>query len=135
MDTKHCGKIIQVAAAGSKCAILNEKGQVYVWGFGILGKGPKLYTASVPEMIPETIFGCNEINPDSHVTSITAGVNHFIAITNTHDVYSWGKNTRGCLGLQSEKDQYFPLKVAMPAETHTVACGVDHTVALSKSWC
>ena len=33
--------------------------QVWVWGYGILGKGPRLETAAVPTMIPGTLFGDN----------------------------------------------------------------------------
>jgi alpha-tubulin suppressor-like RCC1 family protein len=31
-----------VATTGTACMILNDSGQVFVWGYGILGKGPKV---------------------------------------------------------------------------------------------
>lgn len=135
LPLKHCGKVIKAASAGSKCAVLNDKGEVFVWGFGILGKGPKLESASKPEKIPEQLFGCNEMEPDSRVIDIVCGLHHFVALTNKGSVYTWGKNMKGCLGLGVPRDQYFPLKVSIPAETHTIQCGVDHTVVLCKSFC
>ena len=132
--TRNCGKITQVAAAGSKCAVLNDKGEVFVWGFGILGVGPSVHFSKVPTLIPPTLFGQNEITPDALVTSIASGVNHFMAQTNKYELYSWGKNKKGCLGLAKDEDQFFPLRVAMPAETRKIVCGVDHCVALCRAW-
>ena len=36
------GRIVDVATSGTACMILNDSGQVFVWGYGILGKGPKV---------------------------------------------------------------------------------------------
>lgn len=38
-------------------------------------------------------------------------MNHLAALTNTGDLYMWGCNKFGSLGLGDCKDQYFPLKV------------------------
>ncbi|XP_046362557.2 RCC1-like G exchanging factor-like protein [Haliotis rufescens] len=135
LPVRNCGKIIKGVAAGSACAILNDKGDVYVWGFGILGKGPALEAADQPQRIPPTLFGRHELQPESKVVDIVCGMGHFVARTDTGDVYTWGKNREGCLGLGKTEDQFFPLKVSMPAEAHTVCCGVDHTVILCRSFC
>lgn len=42
---------------------------------------------------------------------IFCGMNHLAALTNTGDLYMWGCNKFGSLGLGDCKDQYFPLKV------------------------
>lgn len=34
------------------------------------------------------------------------------AVTNSGDLYMWGCNKFGCLGLGHEKDQFFPLRVS-----------------------
>ncbi|XP_070208524.1 RCC1-like G exchanging factor-like protein [Littorina saxatilis] len=129
-----CGRVVKAVAGGSICALLNDKGQVFVWGYGILGKGPALESSNVPTMIPETLFGRNELQADSKVVDIDCGLGHFVAVTDQGDVYSWGHNRHGCLGLGSSDNQFFPLKVSVPAETHTALCGVDHTIALCKSF-
>lgn len=57
-----------------------DKGQVYVWGFGILGQGPQIDCLKVPSLLPEPLFGGNEVNPDVTVTQLYAGVNHWAAV-------------------------------------------------------
>ena len=61
--------------------LLSERGQVFVWGYGILGKGPELGHSDVPTMIPEPLFGRNEVQPDTTVVDIECGLGHFVALT------------------------------------------------------
>lgn len=61
--------------------MFSEQGEVFVWGYGILGKGPKLSESSTPEMIPATLFGRSEFNPSVAVTRIRCGLHHFAAVT------------------------------------------------------
>lgn len=84
---------------------------MFVWGYGILGTGPEVKASKTPIKIPKTLFGRNEFQPNCTVESVVCGVSHIVAVTNLGDLYSWGKNRKGCLGLGTEKDQYFPLKV------------------------
>lgn len=84
---------------------------MFVWGYGILGVGPEVNLSKTPVNIPKTLFGTNQFQPDCKVVSVVCGVSHIFALTNFGDLYSWGKNRDGCLGLGMEKDQYFPLKV------------------------
>ncbi|KAM3868540.1 RCC1-like G exchanging factor-like protein [Diretmus argenteus] len=133
LPLNDCGKVVQAACGGSQVAILNEKGEVFVWGYGILGKGPKLSESSTPEMIPPTLFGRSEFNRSVAVRQIRCGLNHFAAVTDGGELFVWGKNVRGCLGIGKKDDQYFPWRVTVPGEVVDVACGVDHMVALVKS--
>lgn len=130
---EKCGKIVDIVAAGTMCAVLNSSGQVYVWGFGLLGKGPALQNSNIPSPIPKTLFGCNEFSPDLKVTELACGLNHLAAITNEGNLFMWGRNKMACLGLGNGEDQFFPLRVSVPAKVKKVACGVDHTVTLCKS--
>uniref|UniRef100_A0A8D8PSU3 Williams-Beuren syndrome chromosomal region 16 protein homolog n=1 Tax=Cacopsylla melanoneura TaxID=428564 RepID=A0A8D8PSU3_9HEMI len=126
------GRIVDVAAGGSACAMLNEEGSVYSWGYGMLGQGPKVSRNLTPTLIPSTLFGQHQFNPDSRVKSLTAGTSAFGAVTNQGALYMWGKNNFAQLGLGNQTDQYFPLKVSVGADVHKVSCGVDHTVVLSR---
>ncbi|KAB0395912.1 hypothetical protein E2I00_000331, partial [Balaenoptera physalus] len=122
------GRVKQAASGGTGCAVLNGEGHVFVWGYGILGKGPNLMETALPEMIPPTLFGLTEFNPGVQVSRIRCGLNHFAALTNRGELFVWGKNIRGCLGIGRLEDQYFPWRVTMPGEPVDVACGVDHMV-------
>uniref|UniRef100_H3CY41 RCC1 like n=1 Tax=Tetraodon nigroviridis TaxID=99883 RepID=H3CY41_TETNG len=133
LPVEGCGKVVQAACGGTQVAVLNDKGEVFVWGYGILGKGPNLSESSTPEMIPSTLFGRSDFNPTAAVTRIRCGLNHFAAVTDGGELFVWGKNIRGCLGIGKRDDQYFPWRVTVPGQVVDVACGVDHMVALVKS--
>ncbi|XP_030648384.1 RCC1-like G exchanging factor-like protein [Chanos chanos] len=127
------GKVTQAACGGTQVAVLNDRGEVFVWGYGILGKGPNLSESERPERVPATLFGRSEFNPTVKVSRIHCGLNHFAAITDRGELFVWGKNVRGCLGIGKRDDQYFPWRVTVPGHVVDVACGVDHMVALVKS--
>ncbi|XP_072029924.1 LOW QUALITY PROTEIN: RCC1-like G exchanging factor-like protein [Amphiura filiformis] len=128
------GKVVSAASGGSTCALVNDAGDVFVWGYGILGKGPKLAESKEPQCIPLYCLVHTDSNMDISVTKVFCGLHHFAAITNKGDLYTWGVNGTGHLGNGSLQDQYFPLKVSVPAEVTDVACGVDHMVALAKTF-
>ncbi|XP_056451322.1 RCC1-like G exchanging factor-like protein isoform X2 [Gadus chalcogrammus] len=133
LPLEGCGRVLQAACGGTQVAILNEEGAVFVWGYGILGKGPNLSESPTPEMIPPSLFGRSEFTPSVAVRTIRCGLNHFAAVTDQGELFVWGKNVRGCLGIGKRDDQYFPWRVTVPGHVVDVACGVDHMVALVKS--
>ncbi|EZA47607.1 Williams-Beuren syndrome chromosomal region 16 protein-like protein, partial [Ooceraea biroi] len=96
--------VTDIAAGGCFCMVLNNAGDVYVWGYGILGLGPKVQKILKPTVIPPALFGKN-------VTNIYCGINQLAAQTNMGDLYMWGSNKFGCLGLGHTNDQFFPLRV------------------------
>ncbi|ELU01947.1 hypothetical protein CAPTEDRAFT_158323 [Capitella teleta] len=128
------GHVVRSASAGAMCLLLNDKGDVYVWGYGLLGCGPQVEQSALPMQIPPTLFGKNELNPDAQVVDLQCGLYHFAALTSDGDLFTWGRNMRGALGLGTAKDQYFPYKVHVPAEVMEVRCGVDHMAAICRSF-
>ncbi|XP_051903161.1 RCC1-like G exchanging factor-like protein [Hippocampus zosterae] len=128
-----CGRVVQAACGGTQVAVLNEQGEVFVWGYGILGKGPSLSESGSPEMIPPSLFGRSDFNPSVVVSKLRCGLGHFAAVTDRGELFVWGKNLRGCLGIGKRDDQFFPWRVTVPGQVVDVACGVDHMVALVKS--
>lgn len=44
---------------------------------------------------------------------IYCGISQLAALTNAGDLYMWGGNKFGSLGLGDMKDQFFPLKVSL----------------------
>jgi alpha-tubulin suppressor-like RCC1 family protein len=128
------GRVVKATTAGAMCAVINDEGHVFVWGYGILGKGPKLEHSAVPEKIPPTLFGSSEFNKNARVVDIQCGLYHFAALTDAGELYVWGRNRSACLGLGHILDQYFPYKVQVPAEVVKIGCGVDHMVVLCKAF-
>ena len=45
-----------------------ERGEVYSWGYGILGRGPEELISHTPCLIPPTLVGATAFNPDDKVT-------------------------------------------------------------------
>lgn len=130
------GKIVDIAAGGTTCAVLNDKGQMFVWGFGILGKGPEVEHLSYPTLLPETLFGINAYNPDGKIKKIYAGLSQLAAITDRGDLYAWGRNRGGSLGFSHGSPQYFPMQVNMNlAMVRSIALGVDHSCAVVEKIC
>nr|CAD7418696.1 unnamed protein product [Timema cristinae] len=131
-NCRGLGKIRDIAAGGTHCMVLNEDGEVFVWGYGILGVGPQVDRLKEPTRVPRTLFGWNEYQPDTRVKSVTCGMSHSAAVTNHGDLFTWGRNRGGCLGLGHTKDQFFPLRVAIGARVKKVSFGVDHSLAICQ---
>lgn len=129
---KGVGKIIDIAAGGSFSMVLNDEGNVFVWGYGLLGFGPKVDFCKNPTQIPAALFGRNSFNPDNRVISINCGLYHMAAINSDNDLFMWGRNKFGSLGLGHENDQYFPYKSLVGAKVNRILCGIDHSIAICK---
>ncbi|XP_023349229.1 RCC1-like G exchanging factor-like protein [Eurytemora carolleeae] len=128
------GKVKDIASGGTICLALNEDGDVYVWGYGILGKGPNLNTAIKPEKIPPALFGISPFSPDIKITSLHAGLGHQAVVNSSGDLYIWGQNRERCLGLGEHGNQFFPLKIAIPGRVKEVSLGVDHSAVIASAW-
>ncbi|XP_076082965.1 RCC1-like G exchanging factor-like protein isoform X3 [Mytilus galloprovincialis] len=123
-------KITQIASTGDCVLALSEEGDVFAWGnseYNQLSIVTDQTQINIPKYLP--LKHCGKIIKAASAGSKCAIVN------NNGSVYTWGKDKHGCLGLGIQRDQYFPLKVSIPAETHSIQCGVDHTVVLCKSFC
>lgn len=129
------GKVKAVASGGTMCGVVTESGDVYVWGYGLLGLGPEVSVKTIPTLLPRPLFGANRFAPDTQVVDLFCGLNHFAALNSRGELYTWGKNRNGCLGLGHSMDQHFPFRVSLTAKILKVSCGVDHTAVLSQSLC
>lgn len=73
---------------------VSDQGEVFVWGYGILGKGPKLSESSTPERIPPKLFGRSDFSPSVCVRRIRCGLNHFAAVTGENQQASLCESSR-----------------------------------------
>uniref|UniRef100_A0A8C8HH26 Uncharacterized protein n=1 Tax=Oncorhynchus tshawytscha TaxID=74940 RepID=A0A8C8HH26_ONCTS len=83
-DSQLVGKVTQRACGGTQVAILNGEGEVFVWEYSF---------------VPPTLFGSAEFNPAVTINRIYCRLNHFAAVTYRGELFIWGKNVRGCLGI------------------------------------
>lgn len=126
--------IKSVASGGSLCSAVDRQGKLYMWGFGLLGFGPKHTTIDIPQQMPMELFGQNEFNSDVSIDHVTCGLLSTAAITNNGELFMWGKNRYGALGVEFDEDAPMPMRVFVPARVNSVALGPDHTFALCKGY-
>ena len=60
---------------------LVDAGQLYTWGYGILGQGPNVDRRDTPELLPEPLFGRTVYSPDVKVVDVKSCMNGYIART------------------------------------------------------
>uniref|UniRef100_A0A1B0AA40 Ints3-like C-terminal domain-containing protein n=1 Tax=Glossina pallidipes TaxID=7398 RepID=A0A1B0AA40_GLOPL len=104
--TQGIGKLTDVAAGGSFCMALNEEEQ-----------------SSKPQRLLSPLFGRNDFSNKTCVVSIGCGVFHMGATNSDGDLFMWGKNRFGHLGLGHKKDQFFPFKTTINGKVTKVAYG------------
>lgn len=92
--------VVAVAAAENHSLCVTSNGHVYAFGsnrFGQLGMASNANETSASRCLPRRV---NELK---HVflTSVAAGLSHSVALSNNGEVYVWGDNSAGQLGMHS----------------------------------
>jgi alpha-tubulin suppressor-like RCC1 family protein len=108
----------QVAVTPYSSLVLRNDGKVYFWGLPIgqkEGSGP---TAPVP--VPGL--------PDDMI-EIAAASTHAFALRRNGELWAWGENPNGVLGVGDTAARLTPVRV--PGTYNHVGTGVHHTVASS----
>ncbi|XP_011049375.1 PREDICTED: probable E3 ubiquitin-protein ligase HERC4 isoform X2 [Acromyrmex echinatior] len=121
----------KIACGNCHTLAVNEWGQLFSWGCnmnGQLGLNSVDCTERVPRMIK--VLGTNVI------VQIACGTEHSIALTNDGELYAWGSNREGQLGLGSyTTTEIKPKRISTLAAVPIafIACGGYHTIVISKS--
>ena len=129
--------IQHIAASGTHCLVIDAAKKVWVWGFGLLGKGPRHEALAEPSQVPDTLFGkYAEIGHSLErcPKSVSCGLNSSCVLMDDGTLYMWGKNEYGNLGIGEDKDVFFPFRVNVPASVKKVDCSPDHTLAICKTF-
>ena len=99
-------KLRSVSAGAVHALVLTESGKVYAWGrnnYGQLGIGN-----TTNKNVPTLITALN----GKKIISIAAGDNHSLAMDDAFNVYSWGRNNYGQLGLGNITNRNTPIPVS-----------------------
>lgn len=131
MSGELAGKrIVQIAAGEYHSLALADNGRVYAWGWnagGRLGLGWEDEFASVP--VPTAVIHTGALN-GAFVTSIAAGDAHSVALTRDGNVFTWGENEKGQLGVGAGVSRNTPTAVTIGPRITSIAVGGRHTVAV-----
>ena len=122
ISSVHCGAEYSVAMSAATNHI-----HAFGWGdFGRLGSGD-----CRDSFVPTPIQGLS----NKTVTSISCGDTHTLVATAEGELYSFGRNSSGQLGLNSTDDALLPQRVEALAGkvVSKVACGAEHSVVLTDN--
>ncbi|KAF2071803.1 hypothetical protein CYY_006887 [Polysphondylium violaceum] len=121
-------KVVQVAAGWGHSLALTENGNIYSWGWTQGAQTGQGYSSDTPIPIPkriETLGKCKQIH---------SGFDHCMAISVDNDVYVWGSNEFGQLGLGHTNNQSTPTKLDnIKVDAHTkVSLGFGHSLIVDQ---
>ncbi|KAK6194794.1 hypothetical protein SNE40_000350 [Patella caerulea] len=120
-------RVVQVACGSHHSMARTQDGDVYAWGqnnCGQVGTGTTS-NQSTPRKITAAL--------SRPCIAISCGQTSSMALMETGEVYGWGYNGNGQLGLGNNVNQPAPCKVNMLAGViiHQIVCGYAHTMVLS----
>ncbi|CAD7081549.1 unnamed protein product [Hermetia illucens] len=122
--------ITQISCGIAHSLALNEWGQVFSWGSDSTGQLGLENGSLQPH--PKII----KLLATKHIVQIASGHNHCLALSNNGQLFAWGLNSYGQLGIGSTSE-----KVMRPTEVKSlagipiafIACGANHSFVISKS--
>ncbi|OZG50417.1 InlB B-repeat-containing protein [Bombiscardovia coagulans] len=133
-------KFTDVSAGGYHTVASDSTGEVWTWGSNESpthpGTGGQLGIEEFPnhqEWHPVKIV--RTINSDSSVgvkfTSVSASKDHTLALSDDGDVWAWGSNDNGKLGIGSNVEQWHPVKVIGGLKFRSISAGGTHSLAVT----
>lgn len=121
------GGVQQISSGGVHSCALTEAGRVFCWGrnnSGQLGNGTRDDSA-----VPVRVRGIG-----ANVQAISAGGTHVCAIDRRGDLYCWGGNLSGQLGLGDAGSRSLPERVTgIGRNIQAVSAGLNATCALNRN--
>ncbi|XP_030851438.1 serine/threonine-protein kinase Nek8 [Strongylocentrotus purpuratus] len=109
-------------------ACLTDRGILMTFGSGAHGcLGHGNYQDLSQAKIVEALLGYE-------VALVSCGASHVMAVTNEHEVFSWGRGDNGRLGLDSQESVSSPQAVVLPPQhrARSVCCGVDCSMLITE---
>ena len=121
-----------IAAGGKHSLALRSDNTLYAWGgnlFGELGNGEN--NANLTDTSKDKTAPI-QIGTDSDWEAISAGGYYSLALKDTAELYTWGHNEVGQLGLGDNTNRNRPEKVGSDNDWKTVSAGFAHSLALKN---
>ncbi|XP_032717734.1 E3 ISG15--protein ligase HERC5 isoform X1 [Lontra canadensis] len=121
--------IIQITCGDYHSLALSKGGELFAWGqnlHGQLGIGRLFASIPTPQVV-EHLSGVP-------LVQISAGKAHSMALSMSGNIYSWGRNDLGQLGLGHTDGEEFPslIEALDSQKVEFLACGGSHTALLTE---
>jgi RCC1 and BTB domain-containing protein len=119
--------VVQIICGLRHSLVLTKSGELYGFGynyFGQIGCGN-----NSNQLTPIKIIGFNS----EKIVSIACGGYHSLVLTDEGQVYSWGYNSHGQLGLGNKAHQNRPQKINLNNNqiVKSISCGWNHSLLLT----
>jgi alpha-tubulin suppressor-like RCC1 family protein len=125
--------IVSFGAGANHTFAIDSAGRLWGWGlndYGQLGDGTTV-SRSVPVPVDSSAFGGKKI------TSLSAGLNHTVALDESGKLWAWGRNRFGAIGDGSTVDRHIPTAVntaaLTEAEITSLSTGYESTTVQDSS--
>lgn len=130
------GKTVAAVSAGEFHSVaLSSDGKVYSWGSnskGALGNG-----STIDSDVPVEVSGSGALAPRT-VVAVAAGGSHCLALTSQGNVFAWGDNSFGQLGINSGTtqntvpSQVYSVNLLAGKTVVAIAAGGNHSLVLTS---
>ncbi|XP_047433036.1 RCC1 and BTB domain-containing protein 1 isoform X2 [Mugil cephalus] len=124
----HSKKVTMVACGSHHSMALTHDGEVFAWGYNNCGQIGSGSTANQP--FPRKVTGCLQ---GKTAVGITCGQTSSVALVDNGEVYGWGYNGNGQLGIGNNGNQLTPCRVTALQGmcVQQVVSGYGHCLALT----
>ncbi|CAB1347217.1 unnamed protein product [Coregonus sp. 'balchen'] len=121
-------RVMEVACGSHHSLALTNTGEVYAWGYNNCGQVGSGSTANQPT--PRRVSNCLQ---NKVVVSITCGQTSSLAVVENGEVYGWGYNGNGQLGLGNNGNQLTPCRLVglQGLCVLQIVSGYAHSLALT----
>lgn len=122
----HCRSLLRQ----ERClALQSAEGRVVAFGLGLtgqLGLGRSALFSTSPVLVPALLRVC--------IVRIASGAEHSLAVDADGNLYSWGSNRHGKLGLQDLEHRFEPARVRYLVDFYVTECaaGDNHSAVVMR---
>ncbi|XP_012222673.2 RCC1 and BTB domain-containing protein 1-like [Linepithema humile] len=124
--------IVDIKCGYFHVLVLTDDRKVYGWGLNKLGQIDDTNADDNLAGMPIEVVIKDEKDKKKAIESISCGSTFSMAITCDGELYSWGENVYGQLGVGDNLIHWKPIKIMIDVAIAKVECGLNHTLALSR---
>jgi|GEM_PF-2033827 len=116
-------KLTEMAISQHNLIFLDTQGKVYSISFA------NCFTPRDDEPLKKNVK-LLQFSKDSKITSIVAGSDYIVALSERGEVYTCGKDQHGALGHGALKEQVTPMQITFPTKSKIIKIAAKHSVTV-----